>query len=475
MSDYRTVCTWALVLLFGVTSAITAEEPSSFVVYPEAVPVEQRTDSLVERFFHRPAVTPVVGEAHFEIDCCPDAVRSAMRDGCSIAEPGIPAAGCNSCDDCSQSVCTSEERIRFDADAKSVLPADNPIDNLMKQALSPKDWFDFPVNVGGWHWWNIDTGGVGNGGYGSAGFRGTYAYYVIGQPSVTLDDGSKIGGFVFFAGRDGDPYRTFYSRNFWFLEGYASYSSEDLGTIKGGLVNNRFGLDGYLGFIGSAPYFDGFIMDADYGISWEKTHEASDGLSIDTFAQFFFHDGEWNGSLRNHDAESVGGVHERNTAVFRAVPKWTLCDGSTLAWGISGMVGSIDSELPEFLSGTRAVWGTDFDYYKGPLNLRGEVLQILGPTVPNRFASGGASNRITSFTTEAAYTVGPVKYRGVYTASFDSNPDGRQNIWSLGAVTQVTPNVRLFTEYSEWTVDGNDLVGHAKIIEGVQIVVNWQY
>lgn len=472
MLNFRNLLSSAVAVTLIGTSAAVADEPSSFVVYPEAeaAAVQQSSDSLVDRIFKQPTVTPVVAEAYYESDCCPNSETSQRAGGCSLADRCAAAVGCQS-----DSTCASEAWFRFDSEAKSVLPADNPIDGLMKKALAPKDWLDFPVNVGGWHWWNIDTGGVGNGGYGSAGFRGTYAYYVIGQPSVTLDDGSKIGGFVFFAGRDGDPYRTFYSRNFWFLEGYASYSNDDLGTLKGGLVNNKFGLDGYLGFIGTAPYFDGFIMDADYGISWEKTHEVCDDLSIDTFAQFFFHDGEWNGSLRNHDAESVVGVHEKNTAVLRVVPKWTLDEGSTLAWGVSGMVGNIDSDVAGFSTGTRSVVGTDFDYNKGPLNLRGEILQIHGPTVPNRFASGGPSNRITSMTAEAAYTVGPVKYRSVYSASHDANPDGRQNIWSVGAVTQVTPNVRLFTEYSEWTVDGNDFVGHAKIIEGVQVVVHWQY
>jgi len=472
MVEYRTFLSWALAFTVGGASVAVADEPVSFVVHPEAeaAVAEDATESLVDRLFNKPVVTPIVAEAYYESDCCPYPKSSARPGGCSLAEGCAAAVGCTS-----DSACTSEAWIRFDSEAKSVLPADNPIDGLMKQALAPKDWFDFPVNVGGWHWWNIDTGGVGNGGYGAAGFRGTYAYYVIGQPSVTLEDGSKIGGFVFFAGRDGDPYRSFYSRNFWFLEGYASYSNDELGTLKGGLVNTRFGLDGYLGFIGTAPYFDGFIQDADYGLSWEKTHEICDDLSIDTFAQFFFQNGEWNGSLANHDAESVIGVDERNTAVFRAVPKWKLSDDSTFAWGVSAMVGHIDSDVAGFSSGTRSVWGTDFDYYKGPLNLRGEILQINGPTVPNRFASGGPSNRITSFTSEAAYTVGPVKYRGVYSASYDANPDGRQNIWSLGAVTQVTPNVRVFTEYSEWTVDGNAFVGHATIIEGVQVVVHWQY
>ncbi|NQV25661.1 MAG: hypothetical protein HQ518_14985 [Rhodopirellula sp.] len=472
MVGRRKLLSWAFAMTLGGTSAAIADEPVSFVVYPEVEvsDSEETSESLVDRLFHHPVVTPVVAEAFFESDCCPEVGSPARASGCSLAEGCSAAVGCSS-----DAACAAEAWFRFDSEAKSVLPADNPVDNLMKTALAPKDWFDFPINVGGWHWWNIDTGGVGNGGYGAANFRGTYAYYVIGQPSVTLEDGSKIGGFVFFAGRDGDPYRTYYSSNFWFLEGYGSYTSDDLGTIKAGLVNKRFGLDGYLGFIGTAPYFDGFIMNADYGISLEKTHDVSDDLTIDTFAQFFFHDGAWNGGLRNHNTESVSRLHERNTVILRAVPKWKLGKESTLAWGVSAMVGSIDSNIPGFISNTRSVWGTDLDYHCGPLNLRGEVLQINGRTVPNRFASGGPSNRITSFTTEAGYTVGPVKYRGVYSASYDANPDGRQNIWSLGTVTQVTPNVRLFTEYTEWTVDGNAFVGHATIIEGVQMVVHWQY
>ena len=272
MGKFRIVLLWTLALVLSGALAASADQPATFVVYPEAeVSVDsESSDFMFDRLFNKPVVTPVVAEAYYEADCCPDARSVAQEGGCSLADRCAAAVGCQA-----DSACVSEAWIRFDSDAKSVLPADNPVDGLMKKALAPKDWFEFPVNVGGWHWWNIDTGGVGNGGYGAAGFRGTYAYYVIGQPSVTLEDGSKIGGFVFFAGRDGDPYRSFYSRNFWFLEGYASYSNDEIGTIKGGLVNNKFGLDGYLGFIGTAPYFDGFIQDADYGISWEKIHESA--------------------------------------------------------------------------------------------------------------------------------------------------------------------------------------------------------
>lgn len=471
MNEYRMWLSWALVVTFGCTSAALAGDPVSFVVFPEAE-LATADDSMkltIDSFFNKLVVTPVLSEAFFETDYCPDVNSAALIGDCS-ATPGCSPGGCSL-----DTTCDPGTWLRFDSEAGTVLQDGNAIDKWMGFALSPKDWFGFPVTVGAYHWWNIDTGGVGNGGYGAKGFDGTYAYYVIAQPELKLDDDSKISGYIFFAGRDDVPYRKYYSRKFWFVEAYASYSNEELGTIKAGLVDTKFGLANYLGFTGTAPYFDGFIQDADYGVSWEKSQQVCDTMSLDTSAQFFFNDGEWNGSLQNHDQESVPGLSERNTMVLRAMPKWTMCDGSTLALGVSGLIGGIESKVPGFFSGTRTAWGADFEYTNGPLNLRGEVLQLFGTIVPTRFASGGPSNRITSFSTEAAYTVGPVKYRGAYSASFDANPSGRQNIWSLGAVTQLTPAVRVFTEYTEWTVDGNATNGSLTVIEGVQVVIHWQY
>ncbi len=190
--------------------------------------------------------------------------------------------------------------LRFDADATSVLGDDNCIDSI----FGCKDDWTVPVNVGGWHWWNIDTAGVGNGGYGADGYDGTYAYYTIANPSRELEDGRTLSGFVFFAGRDDANYRLYYDRKFWFLEGYVSLSDPEWGALKGGLVNTKFGLDGYLGFFGTAPYFDGFIQDPDYGFSWEKTSQPYNNISLETVVQYFIRDGEWNGGLRNHDRKA---------------------------------------------------------------------------------------------------------------------------------------------------------------------------
>lgn len=384
-------------------------------------------------------------------------------DGCATEGCDVECAAENGCG------------IRLDREASSIFGDDNFIDSTFNAIFGCKNGWDIPVNVGGWHWWHIDTGGVGNGGYGAKGFDGTYAYYTTANPSLQLENGRTLGGFVFFAGRDGDEYRRYYNRRFWFLEGYVSLVDPQLGTFKAGLINTNFGLDYYLGFIGNAPYFDGFIQDPDYGFSWEKTTQPNSSLTIDSSLQFFIRDGEWNGGLTNHDQETVPGINERNTFVARVTPTLQLDEDTTLAWGLSGLVGEIDSRVPGFPGGTRAVWGTHADFVRGPLNLRGEVLQIFGPTVPTRFSSGGPSNRITSYSTEAAYTVGPVKYRTMWTQSHEDNPNGRQSIWGAGVVLQVTPHIRTFVEYADWTVDGHAAVGDVPILQGVSITVHWQY
>ena len=332
-----------------------------------------------------------------------------------------------------------------------------------------------PVNFGAYHWWLIDTAGIGNGGYGAAGLRGTYAWYTLLSPSYKLDEDRSIGGFIFFLGRDGDNYRSFYSRKFWFLDAHVSFTDKEFGTLKAGLVRTKFGLENYLGFFGTAPYFDGYIYDTDYGFSWERTEEVCEDLSVETVLQFFVHDGEWNGGLANHDAERVVGLSERHTFIARVAPTWTLPDGGTFTAGMAVLAGEVDSDVPGFAAGNRAAWGTHFDYKSGPWQLRGQLLQIFGRTVPTRFVSGGPSNRITSFSTEAGYTVGPVTWRGMFTQSHDANPNARQTIWSAGAVFKVTPSFNLFVEYSDFTVDGHETAGDFPVIQGVQTVVHWQF
>jgi len=359
-------------------------------------------------------------------------------------------------------------------DRATLLPEDNCIDSTFKSVLSVKDHLQFPLTVGGWHWWAIDTTGSGRGGYGYRGYRGTYAYTFTGGPEYEIDRKQSVGVFWNFAARDGVPYRRYYTTNFWFLDAYGWYRHEDLGTLKAGLVTTKFGLDGYGTFLGTAPYFEGYIQDPDYGLSWERNWSVNEQLSVDTYAQYYIHDNGQNGSLTNFDSESVAGVSERNTVVLRSVGNWSLAEDTRLNLGTSFLVGEIDSHLPGFADDVRTVWGVDMTLTRGPFVLKSEFLQRFGRVVPSHFVSGGPSDRMEAWSAEADYRTGPINWVSKYSQSFQSNPDGRQEIISVGAQIDITPNIIFFGEYAWWNVDGNS-AGNFNVLEGPQLVIYWHY
>lgn len=363
----------------------------------------------------------------------------------------------------------------FQTERTSVLPTDNFLDGSVQSILGAKDKLGFPLEIAGWHWWAIDTTGAGNGGYGFRGYRGTYAYTLRGGPEFALDDEQSVGAYGYLALRDGDPYRTFYPTNFWFLDAYGWYRHQDWGTLKAGLVTTRFGLDGYGNFIGTAPYFEGYIQDPDYGLSWEQTWAVRDDFAVDTFAQYFFHEDGKNGSLANFDSESVAFVHERNTFVLRGVGHWTVQDDTRVDVGASFLTGEIDSSRTGFASSTRTVWGVDMSLTRGPLVVRSEFLQRFGRVVPNHFVSGGPSDRMEAWSGEVSYQTGPLTWRGKYSQSFLANPSGWQDNLSLGGQLDVTEHVHLFAEYLWWNVHDNAAAGDFTVIEGPQVTVYWHY
>ena len=365
--------------------------------------------------------------------------------------------------------------LSFDSEAATVLPEDNLIDRTFQTAFGVKDKFGFPIEIAGWHWWAIDTTGAGNGGYGFRGYQGTYAYTLRGGPEYELDRRQSVGAYAYFLMRDDVPYRQYYTSNSWFFEAYGWYRHEELGTLKGGLIFMKFGLDGYGNFFATSPYFEGYIQDPDYGVSWEKTWNVRDDLAVDTFAQYFFHENGQNGSLRNFDSESVARVNERNTVVLRSVGKLTLGETSSLNLGSSFLVGEIDSSRVGFADDVRTAWGVDMTWTQGPFALMGEFLQRHGRVVPTHFASGGPSDRLESYSIESSYDVGPVTWRGKYSQSFLSNPNGRNEVLSLGGQVDVTPHVTFFAEYVWWNVDGHAVAGDFNVLEGPQLTLYWHY
>ncbi|MCB9873844.1 MAG: hypothetical protein H6821_06655 [Planctomycetaceae bacterium] len=334
--------------------------------------------------------------------------------------------------------------------------------------------FKMPFSGGAWHWFHQSLNGS-PGGYGIPDLRGTYFWYLYADPEYATAAGNKIGGHMELRLRERDQFRSFTDDQVWTWELYGYLHNDQLGTLKVGQLFNRFGLfwDGV--FFGNAAYFDGLKLDADYGVSWEKTTEIDDCLSVDTYVQFFFHEDQCNGSFTGADAESVAGYTEKNTGVARLVPIWTRADGSQVAIGASAMVGQIDSQiaLPD-----ETVWsyGMDVTYTKGRWKAFAEGSQTFGVRNPVNYVSGGASDELTNFLAGIHYTRGAITYRCSYSNSIYKNPDGVLHMLLAGTTIMLSPDVDLYIEYVNQRVDGATLPGrNGDFFNGIEWVINWHF
>ncbi len=334
--------------------------------------------------------------------------------------------------------------------------------------------FKMPITGGAWHWFHESLIGR-SGGYGIDGLRGTYFWYVFADPEYDLGCGKKVGGHVELRLRETDTFRSFIDDQVWTWELYGYLQDEDWGTLKAGQLYTRFGLfwDGV--FFGNAPYFDGLKLDADWGVSWEKTTEIHDCLKLDSYVQFFFHEDQSNGSFGGGDAESVSGYTEKNTAIVRVVPTWTRADGSQIALGISGLVGQIDSTiaLPDE---TVSAYALDLTYTKGPWKMFVEGSQTFGVRNPVRYVSGGPSDRLTNILTGLQYTHGAMTYRCSYSNSIDDNPHAVQHMIDAGVTATLTKHVDMYLEYVNQRVSDATVPGqNGYFFNGIEYVINWHF
>lgn len=350
------------------------------------------------------------------------------------------------------------------------------LDRLAQLGDAPADGrrFQSPVSGGAWHWFHQSLIGR-PGGYGIPGLRDTYFWYLFVDPQYTLNDETTLGGHMELRLRETDTFRTFVSDQVWTWELYGYLRNDHWGTLKAGQVFNQFGLfwDGV--FFGSAAYFDGLKLDADYGLSWEKSTAVGDGLTIDSYLQFFFHEDQANGSFAGADAESLAGYTERNTAVARLAPTWTLDDGAQITLGVSAMAGEIESDIA---LDDESVWayGGDLTCAAGPWKAYVEGSQLFGVRHPVNYISGGPSDRLSNFLTGLQFTHGAVTYRCSYSNSIYANPDAVQNLLLAGVTVALTEQVDFYLEWLHMRVDGAELPGrNGFLFNGLEWVVNWRF
>jgi hypothetical protein len=336
------------------------------------------------------------------------------------------------------------------------------------------DNFQMPLTGGAWHWFHQSLIGR-PGGYGIPTIRDTYFWYLYADPVYTTAAGNKVGGHMELRLRETDTFRSFVDDQIWTWELYGYIQNDQLGTLKAGQLFNRFGLFWDDVFFGNAAYFDGLKLDADYGLSWEKTTEIHDSIKVDSYLQYFFHEDQVNGSFAGADAESIAGYTERNTGVARFAPTWTRADGSQVALGASAMVGQLDSSiaLPD---DTMWAYGVDLTYTKGPWKAFAESSQLFGVRNPVNYVSGGPSDQLTNFLFGLHYTRGAATYRCNYSNSIYENPGAVQNMLVTGTTISLTKHADLYIEWVSLRVDAAEIPGqNGPFFNGLEWVLNWHF
>lgn len=351
----------------------------------------------------------------------------------------------------------------------------NHLDPLTKlgQSIEHGD-FRMPVTGGAWHWFHQSTIGR-PGGYGIPGLRDTYFWYFFVDPVYDPGGGRKLGGHMELRLRETDTFRSFVDDPVWTWELYGYIEDEELGTLKAGQLFSRFGIfwDGV--FFGNAPYFDGLKLDADYGLSWEKTTEIHECLKVDSYVQFFFSEDQSNGSFGGADAESVAGYTEKNTGIVRLVPTWTRCDGSQIALGISFMAGQIESKIALPDEDVLA-YGVDATYTKGPWKAFFEASRLHGVRNPRSYVSGGPSDELVNLWTGVHFTRGAVTYRCSYSNSIYENPHAVQNMLLAGVTVTLSKHLDFYFEYVNERVDGAEIAGqNGEFFNGFEYIINWHF
>lgn len=326
--------------------------------------------------------------------------------------------------------------------------------------------------AGAYHWFNLPRHGELS--YGTDGLPDTYRWEVFVDAEHRTGSGNALGfhGDVRF--RENEKLRPFISSEVWTWETYG-YAKTDAGTFKGGKIWSRFGLDWDGSFYGNVQYFDGLKLDPDWGASWEKTWAPNQALSVATFAQFFFAEDQVNGSLVGGDAESADHYRERNTAIVRVVPRWTLADNSNLALGLSGRSGKIETGNRSHTVNGGAI---DLTYTLGGFKAYAEADALNGSTNPAHYVTGGASDAVKDYLAGAEYTftpprvLGPTTLRYTFSRGEYENPDGKQDLRLVGLTTQFAKFFTFYVEYVNWDVKAATAPG-IKYEDGFQFILYW--
>lgn len=254
--------------------------------------------------------------------------------------------------------------------------------------------------------------------------------------------------------------RDFFASNFWIQEAYV-YWKRDLIAVKVGKVYSHFGRFWDNSFYGNLPYFDGFKLAPEQGVSLEaSTTTAKVGPKVDFAAQYFVIDGLTNGSYRGGDTLFDPGSRRRNIAIANVEPVYQISEDASVGADVSGQYFQADLADAGKKSVYRLALGANAKY--GPISAFGEYTYQHGQHVVNYPVPG------TPATTTTAAVPGQTsshnhyvwtgaelnidKFSARYNFSFVSYADVsiKETIHEPGIGYALSKNVSLLTEFVLW-------------------------
>lgn len=166
--------------------------------------------------------------------------------------------------------------------------------------------------------------------------------------------------------------RSYYPGNTWLQQGYVRYRTP-WGEFKAGSFYRRVGLEWDDSFFGNIEYFDGLMLDPEFGVGFEGSHDLSGRLGAEYSLQYFSTSAPVNGSLPGRDFVSEPGARAKNDVTLRFAPVWHFNKWSSLNVGGSFAQGAIDRDsgphnLPRQIA-------ADATLQFGPILTYGEVLR----------------------------------------------------------------------------------------------------
>jgi uncharacterized coiled-coil protein SlyX len=166
--------------------------------------------------------------------------------------------------------------------------------------------------------------------------------------------------------------RSFFPGNTWLQQGYVRYRTP-YGEFKAGSFYRRVGLEWDDSFFGNIEYFDGFMLDPEFGVGFEGSHDISDRLGAEYSLQYFSASSPINGSLPGRDFVSEPGARAKNDVTMRLAPVWHFNKWASLNFGGSIAQGTIERDAgPHNLHRQIAA---DATLQLGPVLTYGEVLR----------------------------------------------------------------------------------------------------